>query len=52
MTRKSSAKILKAKKGSRYACRVCGLLVTVDKACGCVDACDIICCGLQMKPKS
>ncbi|MFC1862307.1 hypothetical protein ACFLT4_01030 [Chloroflexota bacterium] len=28
-----------------YVCGVCGLAITVDEACGCVDFCDIICCG-------
>lgn len=36
--------------GSRYKCDVCGLSVIVDEVCGCVDFCDIICCGEQMKP--
>jgi hypothetical protein len=26
-------------------------VVSVDEACGCVDACDIICCGTEMKLK-
>lgn len=39
------------KKGDRYECGICGIAVTVDEACGCVDTCDIICCGEQMKPK-
>jgi len=39
------------KKGEKYSCSVCGLAVTVDEVCGCVDACDIICCERQMKPK-
>jgi rubrerythrin len=38
------------KQGSGYACGVCGLAITVDEVCGCVDYCDIICCGEQMKP--
>ncbi len=38
----------KVKSGDRYACEVCGLVVSVDEACGCVDACDIICCGEEM----
>lgn len=38
------------KSGSHYQCGVCGLAVTVDEVCGCVDFCDIICCGEQMKP--
>ena len=39
------------KKGSKFACRTCGLVVSVDEVCGCVEACDIICCGEQMKQK-
>jgi len=39
------------KKGDAYKCSVCGLAVTVDEVCGCVDACDIICCETPMKPK-
>jgi hypothetical protein len=38
-------------KGDVYKCGVCGLAVTVDEVCGCVDYCDIICCEKQMKPK-
>jgi hypothetical protein len=34
-----------------YTCEVCGLAVTVDEVCGCVDACDIICCETPMKRK-
>lgn len=37
--------------GEGYVCSVCGLSVTVDEECGCVDTCDIICCGQQMEPK-
>jgi len=39
------------KKGEVYECSVCGLAVRVDEVCGCADACDIICCEKQMKPK-
>lgn len=48
---KSKKKTAKAKSGGRYACRVCGLVVTVDSVCGCVEECDIICCGKEMKVK-
>jgi hypothetical protein len=41
----------KVRKGARYECSVCGIVVTVDEVCGCVDVCDIICCGKQMRPK-
>lgn len=51
--KKASEKVGKkaAKKGDAYQCGVCGLVVTVDEVCNCVDACDIICCGEEMKPK-
>jgi hypothetical protein len=39
------------KRGDAYKCSVCGLAVTVDQVCGCVDTCDIICCEKPMKPK-
>jgi len=38
-----------AKKGDRYKCDECGLVVVVDDSCGCSE-CDLICCGEQMKP--
>lgn len=41
----------KTKAGDNYVCGVCGLAVTVDEVCGCVDACDIICCETPMKRK-
>jgi hypothetical protein len=47
--KRATKKIIK--KGDRYACTVCGIAVRVDEACGCLDMCDIICCGRQMKPK-
>jgi hypothetical protein len=55
--KKSAKKVVKkgvkkrVKRGDAYRCSVCGLAVTVDEVCGCVDACDIICCEKQMKPK-
>lgn len=51
MAKKNKKKAAKSKKGSRYVCKVCGLAVTVDNICGCVDACDIICCGEEMRAK-
>lgn len=48
--KKASAK-RKVAKGESYVCEVCGLAVSVDEACGCVDVCDIICCGQPMKQK-
>jgi hypothetical protein len=38
-----------AAKGESYACEACGLVVTVDEDCGCVDACEIMCCDMPMK---
>jgi len=51
MKKKTVKRAGKIKKPARYSCGVCGLAVTVDNVCGCVDTCDIICCGEQMKPK-
>lgn len=51
MVKKGAKRVTKTKKGSRYTCSVCGLVLTVDNVCGCVDACDIICCGKEMQPK-
>ncbi|MCM8799099.1 MAG: hypothetical protein NC821_06595 [Candidatus Omnitrophica bacterium] len=50
MVRKCGTK-KKAEKKARYICEVCGLAITVDNVCSCVDVCDIICCGQEMKPK-
>ena len=41
----------KVKAGDQYKCSVCGLVVSVDETCGCVQQCDIICCDTQMKKK-
>lgn len=41
----------KTKVGDIYGCTVCGLAVTVDEACGCVESCDILCCDVPMKKK-
>lgn len=48
---KSKATKSKIKKGARYQCSVCGVAVSIDEVCGCMDVCDIVCCGEQMKPK-
>ena len=39
------------KKGTKYACSVCGMIVSVDTVCDCVGVCDLICCGKAMKVK-
>ena len=49
VTKKAAKKGVK--KGDAYQCSVCGLVVTVDEVCGCVDYCDIVCCEKQMKAK-
>ena len=41
----------KVKAGDQYKCSVCGLVVSVDETCGCVNTCDIVCCDTQMKKK-
>ena len=41
----------KVAKGDSYSCSVCGLVVTVDEGCGCVETCDIICCNEPMKAR-
>jgi hypothetical protein len=48
---KKAAGRTKTKVGDSYACEVCGLSVVVDDVCGCVDACDIVCCETPMKKK-
>lgn len=54
-SKKPAAKIIKKKKaftkGDKYVCNVCGLVISVDKACGCVESCEIICCDKPMKAK-
>jgi hypothetical protein len=39
-----------AKKGERYKCEECGMIVTIADPCGCTE-CDLICCGVPMKPE-
>ncbi|MBU2541766.1 MAG: hypothetical protein KJ593_07680 [Candidatus Omnitrophica bacterium] len=38
-------------KDKKITCNVCGLILKVDNICGCVEECDVICCGEQMKLK-
>jgi len=52
MADKEKAKAGKVARGDKFSCSVCGIVVTVDEPCGCMDACDIICCGKQMTTKS
>jgi hypothetical protein len=52
--KKKAGKKVKAKKGGKFACRLCGRIETVnieetiDGVYGYVDAADIICCGEEM----
>lgn len=41
-------KFLAKKKGERYKCEECGLVVFVEDVCGC-EECDIVCCGTAMQ---
>jgi hypothetical protein len=36
------------KKGAKYQCEECGLVVVVEDPCGCA-ACELICCNVPMK---
>lgn len=38
----------KAKKGDKYKCEECGLVVIVEDPC-CCDVCGIVCCGEEME---
>ncbi len=46
--KKTKEKVIKGKK---LSCNVCGLILKVDNTCGCIEECDVICCGEQMKAK-
>ncbi|OPY04011.1 MAG: hypothetical protein A4E61_00916 [Syntrophorhabdus sp. PtaB.Bin184] len=37
------------KKGTKYRCNVCGLVVSVDTVCNCVELCDLVCCSKPMQ---
>jgi hypothetical protein len=51
MKKQTKTKKTKTKKNKKLYCEKCGLVVTVDNECGCVDTCDLICCGQQLKEK-
>ncbi|MGD6850696.1 MAG: hypothetical protein ACQCN6_01390 [Candidatus Bathyarchaeia archaeon] len=38
------------KKGERYECEECGLVVVVENPCECDETCELICCQEPMKP--
>lgn len=39
-------------KKRQMVCKECGLIITVENECECMDSCDVICCGAQMKTKN
>jgi hypothetical protein len=41
---------LAKKKGEKYACEDCGLVVLVEDPCECDETCELVCCGAPMKP--
>lgn len=47
----SEKKGKKPEKNDKFQCSSCGLVITVDEPCNCVEACDLICCDKPMKPK-
>jgi hypothetical protein len=49
VAKRKAKKMRGVKKGDKYECDVCGLVVVVDKTCGCADLCDIVCCEQNMK---
>lgn len=47
-SKKKSAKAdQKVKKGDKYTCDSCGMVIAVDDPCGC-DDCSLVCCGQDM----
>ena len=38
-----------AKKGEKYKCEACGLIVVVEDPCGCQTV-ELLCCEAPMKP--
>ncbi len=48
---KKTAARKKIKKKPKLACAVCGMEITIDKACNCEESHPIMCCGRAMKEK-
>jgi hypothetical protein len=42
-------KLLASKKGEKYKCEECGLVVVVEDPCGC-ESVELMCCEAQMSP--
>ena len=49
--KRTATKTAGVKEGDSYSCGVCGLVVTVDTACGCAEATHLICCERPMRMK-
>lgn len=49
--KKKTPREKRKKKGDKLICKECGLVVTVDEVCDCVEACDLVCCGQEMQSK-
>ena len=49
--KKTGKKSVRKQQKKKLYCEVCGLVVSIDNECGCVDTCDLICCGQQLKEK-
>jgi len=41
---------LAKKKGDKYKCDECGLIVVVEDPCDCDESCELVCCEVPMKP--
>ncbi len=51
VAKKTAKKTGGMKEGSKYTCSACGLVVTVDTACGCAETTHLICCEKPMRKK-
>ncbi|UCD83597.1 MAG: hypothetical protein JSU92_09860 [Deltaproteobacteria bacterium] len=49
--KKKSNKKKALNKGRKFVCGFCGLEVTVDESCSCINGCDLMCCGTHLQPK-
>jgi hypothetical protein len=48
--KKATAKKV-SRNGQSLVCGVCGLSVTIDEDCGCIETHEILCCGEPMKER-
>ncbi len=52
--KKAGKKAIKSSKnkrsiGDKYSCATCGLVITIDQNCDCVEDCYVVCCGEAMQ---